>query len=187
MSNKKQGFTLPPNNPFLIQNSSYPCIHFDPAQTDAIRLPAWTGDSTLEPAQVSWLPGVSTIGASHLPYSDGEQAIFFSGGNRIGKIRFTDGSFTLIDEILIPGYEGASISTTELREIEKQMRAAGKDEEKSLALLTDFLRKTEQNTATLMNGAYTVMDKDGNHYAGWGTTIYKAADVRPGHEHKIFP
>jgi hypothetical protein len=34
MPNKKQAHTLPPNNPFLIQNSVYPMVHFDPAQTD---------------------------------------------------------------------------------------------------------------------------------------------------------
>lgn len=32
---------LPPVNPFLIQNSVYPSVHFDPAQTDTTTLPVW--------------------------------------------------------------------------------------------------------------------------------------------------
>jgi hypothetical protein len=31
-----------------------------------------------------------------------------------------------------------------------------------------------------MNGLYTLMDKDGYYYAGWGTSVYKVADVREG-------
>jgi hypothetical protein len=30
---------LPPNNPYLIQNSVYPSIHFNSAQTDTTTLP----------------------------------------------------------------------------------------------------------------------------------------------------
>jgi hypothetical protein len=41
---------LPPNNPFLIQNSVYPSVHFDPAQTDTTSLPIWEGSSKIKPA-----------------------------------------------------------------------------------------------------------------------------------------
>jgi len=81
--------TLPPNNPFLIQNSAYPSVHFNSAQTDATTLPVWQGDVTIEPLQVEWLPGVTTMGTVHRQYSGGEHAVFFSGGNRVGKIRIT--------------------------------------------------------------------------------------------------
>jgi hypothetical protein len=53
---------LPPNNPFLIQNSVYPSVHFDSGQTDTTSLPVWRGDSKLEPSQVQWLPGLNAIG-----------------------------------------------------------------------------------------------------------------------------
>jgi DMSO/TMAO reductase YedYZ molybdopterin-dependent catalytic subunit len=39
-----QRHALPPDNPFLIQNSVYPATHFDPAQTDTTRLPVWEGN-----------------------------------------------------------------------------------------------------------------------------------------------
>jgi hypothetical protein len=53
-------YRLPPNNPFLIQNSVYPSVHFDSGQTDTTTLPVWPGESTLEPSQIQWLPGLRT-------------------------------------------------------------------------------------------------------------------------------
>ena len=169
---------LPPVNPFLIQNSVYPTVHYNPAQTDAITLPIWKGDSKIEPSQVQWLPGVTTIGTVQRTYPDGEKAIVFSGGNRIGKIRITGGLMSMIDEVLIPGYEDKSISTTEIRTIVKEMQANKSDEKRYLESFKRFLEKTGQSSATLGNGVYTLMDKDGYYYAGWGTSVYKVGDVR---------
>ena len=165
--------TMPPVNPYLIQDSVYPSVHFDPAQTDATTLPIWPGSSTLEPSQVQWLPGLTTIGTAHRPYKGDEHAIFFSGGNRIGKIRVTD-------EVAIPGWEDSTISTTRLRSINKRMQASLKDEASYLSALGEFLDETKQSGATLGNGVYTVMDRDGYFYAGWGTSVYKVGDVRAG-------
>ena len=159
---------LPPNNPFLVQNSAYPSVHFDSAQTDTTTLPTWPGKSTLEPSQVDWLPGLTTIGTVHRPYPGGEQAVFFSGGNRVGKIRITGGDFSMVDEVSIPGLEDNTISTTKLRRIVKQMESAKGDETVYLPPLTEFLEITAQSSATLMNGLYTLMDSDGYYYAGWG-------------------
>jgi hypothetical protein len=178
-----QKHNLPPNNPFLIQSSAYPSVHFDPAQTDTTKLPVWKGNMKLEPSQVDWLPGLTTIGTVHRPYSGGEHALFFSGGNRVGKIRITGGDFSMIDEVSIPGLESNTISTTQLRRIVKQMEANIGDEKEYLSPLTEFLEITSQSTATLMNGLYTLMDKDGYYYAGWGTSVYKVADVREGDVH----
>jgi hypothetical protein len=172
--------TLPPNNPFLVQNSVYPSVHFDPAQTDATTLPIWQGSSTVEPSQVQWLPGLTTIGTAHRPYGDGEHTIWFSGGNRVGKIRVTNGVFEAIDEVAIPGWEDKTISTTKLRDIAKRMEANLDNEAGYLAPMNEFLEETEQSGATLGNGVYTLMDKDGYYYAGWGTSVYKVGDVRPG-------
>lgn len=174
---------LPPANPYLIQNSLYPSVHFDPAQTDTTSLPVWKGETKIEPSQVQWLPGVTTIGTVHRPYAGGEHAIFFSGGNRIGKIRVTDDHFEIVDEVAIPGREDDSMSTTEIRRIAKQMEASIGNEEKYLEAFGKYLKETAQNSATLGNGTYTLMDKDGYYYAGWGTTVYKVGDVRPGDVH----
>ena len=169
---------LPPNNPFLIQNSVYPSAHFDSAQTDTTTLPVWLGDSTIEPSQVDWLPGFTHIGAGHRPYPGGEQAVFFSGGGGVGKIRITDGDFSMVDEVSIPGLEDDTISTTRLRRIVKQIESANRDEKDYLPPLTKFLEKTSQSTTTLSNGVYSMMDRDGYYYAGWGTSVYKVGDVR---------
>ena len=125
-----QRHNLPPNNPFLIQNSVYPSTHWDAAQTDATTLPVWPGDSRLEPSQVDWLPGLTHIGVVHRPYAGGEHALFFAGGNRIGKIRITGDDFSMVDEVAIPGLEDTTISTTQLRQIVKQMESAKGNEEK---------------------------------------------------------
>jgi hypothetical protein len=135
---------------------------------------------TIKPSQVDWLPGVTTIGTVHRPYPKGEHAVFFSGGNRVGKIRITDGDFSMIDEVSIPGLENDTMSTTQLRQIVKDMESANGDEKKYLAPFHEFLEKTAQNSVTVSNGIYTFMDKDGYYYAGWGTSVYKIGDVREG-------
>ena len=40
--------TLPPNNPYLIQDSLYPMAHFNSAQTDVTQLSAWQGDRAVQ-------------------------------------------------------------------------------------------------------------------------------------------
>lgn len=178
MFNKK--YALPPNNPYLIQDSLYPMTHFNSAQTDVTSLAAGTEDWTVEPSQTRWLPGVALIGTAHIPYPDGEQALFFAGTNRVGKIRITDGDFSLVDEIFVPGYEQESISTTEIRRIVKEMLDAGNDESKYLPPFSDYLTKIGQSSATIGNGVYTVMDVDGSYFVGWGTTIHKFSDECKG-------
>lgn len=177
------GVALPPVNPFLIQDSVYPSIHFDPGQTDTTALAVWDGNSTLTAGDIEWLPGLTSIGTVHRPYGDGEHAMFFSGGNRFGKVRVTDGDFSIVDEVFVPGTEENTISTTEIRSIVKTMIAADGNEADYLPAFQTFTDKTAQTSATVGNGTYTLMDKDGFYYAGWGTTIYKVGDVRPGDVH----
>jgi hypothetical protein len=171
---------LPPNNPFLIQNTVYPLVHFDTGATDTTTLPSWSGDATLEPSQIEWIPGLTTIGTAHRPYPSGEQALIIAGGNRVGKIRITDGDFSLVHEVTIPGFEDKTMSPDEIREVVKRMEAAEGDEEKYLAAYREFLERADLSSETISNGIYTVMDKDGFYYAGWGTSVYKVGDVREG-------
>jgi hypothetical protein len=180
MTTNKYKYILPPNNPALIQNSHYPSVHFNSAQTDVTRLPAWIGNWTVEPSQIRWLPGAAFIGTAHIPYPDGEQALFFAGTSRVCKIRITGGDFTIVDEIYIPGYEQENISTTDIRRIVKEMHAAGTDESKYLPPFREYLAKIGQSSASIGNGIYTIMDKEGSHFVGWGTSIYKVADIRKG-------
>ena len=46
MPNNKH--TLPPNNPYLIQDSLYPMAHFNSAQTDVTQPPGWMGDRAVQ-------------------------------------------------------------------------------------------------------------------------------------------
>ena len=71
----------------------------------------------------------------------------------------------------------------EIREISRQMQAANRDEEKYLPPFRKFFERTGQGSATIGNGIYTMMDKDGYYYAGWGTSVYKVGDVRNGDVH----
>jgi hypothetical protein len=102
---KKETHQLPPNNPYLMQDSAYSHVHFDPAANDASRVAAWTEDMTLTDANVDWLPWVATIGTSHRHYDNDEEALIVSGSNKVGKIRITNGDFSWIDEIIVPGFE----------------------------------------------------------------------------------
>ena len=62
---EKETHQLPPNNPYLMQDSAYTHVHFDAAANDASRVAAWTGDMILTDANIDWLPWVTTIGTAH--------------------------------------------------------------------------------------------------------------------------
>ena len=177
---KNESHQLPPNNPFLMQNSSYSHVHFDAAANDVTRLAAWTGDITLTDDNVDWLPWVTTIGTAHRPYDNGEEALFVSGTNKVGKIRITNGDFSWIDEIIVPGFDYETPPIEQIEKTVETMRVVGNDEEKYLPPFTDHINNIRQGTANIMNGTYVVMDHEGNYYAGWGTTVYKISDVNHG-------
>lgn len=172
--------SLPPDHPFVMQDSVYPIVHSDPAANDATRVPSWKGSRSLSPDDVDWLPWVTGIGTAHRPYADGEEALFVSGTNKVGKIRITDGDFTFVDEIIVPGFEHENPTIEQTRKVVNDMLEAGSDEKAYLAPLSAFLRQEEQSIQTLVNGAYTVMDHEGSFYAGWGTTVHKISDQRKG-------
>lgn len=134
---RSQSYQLPQNNPYLIQNSKYPSIHFNSAQSDVTDLPTWNQNITLSEENVKWLPGVTSIGAAHRPYGDGEEALFVAGTNKVGKIRITNGDFSWVDEVMIPGFEYETPSTEQIAQTVNAMMAAENDEEKYLPLATE--------------------------------------------------
>lgn len=172
---------LPPTNPFLMSGSVYPMVHWNPAATDVTSQGAWIGDHTVKPEQVKWLPmPPSSIGTAHYPYPGGEDALFISGSNRVSKLRITDGDLTLIDQVIIPGYDEQNATEQDVRELVGAIEAGGTEELKYLPPLQTYLQKHGTSGDNLPYGLYTFLDRDGNYYAGWGTTIYKVADERPG-------
>ena len=180
MTDRKQKHTLPPNNPALIQNSSYGHVHFDPAANDATEWPAWKADFALAEENIQWLPWVTTIGTAHRPYANGEEALFVSGTNKFGKIRITNGDFSWVDEILVPDFEYDTPAVPEIQKTVEEMRVDVTKEVAYLPPFVDHVKAIRQGGATLMNGTYVVMDHEGNYFAGWGTTIFKVRDITPG-------
>ena len=126
-SQKNAGYQLPPNNPFLIQNSVYPSVHFNTAQSDVTQLPSWTEDINLNEENVKWLPWVTSIGTAHLPYKSGEEALFVAGTNKVGKIRITNGDFSWVDELMIPGFEYETPTAEQITQTVEDMMEAGED------------------------------------------------------------
>ena len=173
-------YQMPPNNPFLIQNSMYPSVHFNTAQSDATSLNSWDKDITLTEKNIKWLPWVTSIGAAHRPYKNGEEALFVAGTNKVGKIKISNGEFAWVDELTIPDLKYKTASAEKIRQRVEAMIAAGLDEEKYLPIYEEHLKENKQSSATLGNGVYTVMDKDGNYFAGFGTSMYKVSDEVPG-------
>ena len=83
----KLSHQLPPTNPFLIANSSYPSVHSNPAQSDVTKWATWNENIAIKAENTQWLPWVTSIGTVHRPYGNGEEALFVSGTNKIGKIK----------------------------------------------------------------------------------------------------
>jgi hypothetical protein len=173
-------YQLPPTNPYLIQNSRYPSVHFNAAQSDATSLPSWDNSLTIKEENIKWLPWVTSIGAAHRPYDSGEEALFVSGTNKVGKIRITDGDFSWVDELMIPGFEYETPSVEQMKQTVEEMIAAGMEEEKYLPPYGEHVKAIRQSSANIANGIYTVMDHEGNYFIGWGTSMYRVSDKKPG-------
>jgi hypothetical protein len=170
----------PPNNPYLIQNSVYPSVHFNTAQSDLTQLPSWTENITVNDENVKWLPWVTSIGTAHLPYNSGEEALFVAGTNKVGKIRITDGDFSWIDELMIPGFEYETPTAEQITRTVEEMREAGDDEEKYLASYSKHVKAIQQSSANIAFGIYSLMDHEGNFYVGWETSVHRVSDKIPG-------
>jgi hypothetical protein len=169
----------PPAHPFLMANSVYPMIHWNAQATDVTSIESWTGNHKVSPQQVQWIPmPPSNVGTAHYPYPDGEQALIFSGNNSVSKLRITNGALELISQVKIPGYEVMNATEKEIRDLVKTLDTTNEDV--FLPAIQAYSKKHGATGETLAYGVYTLLDKDGNYYAGWGTTVYKIADETPG-------
>ncbi len=177
---KSDTFQLPQINPYMIQNSHNPTVHFNSAQSDVSNLPTWNKDITLKKENVKWLPWVTSIGTAHRPYKSGEEALFVAGTNKVGKIRITNGDFSWVDEVMIPGFEYETPSPEQMKKTVEEMIAAGNDEEKYLPPYAKHVKDIRQSSANIAFGIYCVMDNEGNYFVGWGTSMYRVSDKTPG-------
>ncbi|MCK4823881.1 hypothetical protein KA005_49465, partial [bacterium] len=140
-------YQLPPNNPYLIQNSQYPSVHFNPAQSDATDLPTWNKDITLKEENIKWLPWLTHVGTAHRPYENGEEALFVAGTNKVGKIKITNGDFSWIEEVMIPDFEYETPTAEQITQTVEAMMAAGNDKEKYLSLYAKHVKDIRQSSA----------------------------------------
>ncbi len=171
--------TAPPINPFLIANSVYPMIHSNSAATDTTSVPGWTGDHTLSEADVQWVPQPpANVGAAFRTYAGGEESLWMSGSNRVCKYRTTGEALDLIHCAKVPGFEASETTDADVRALVETLDAAGSDESKWLEPLRAYNDAHDVTGTSLAYGVYTLMDREGNYYSGWGTTIYRFADER---------
>lgn len=173
--------SFPPQNPYLMGGSVYPCVHWDSTASDSTPLRVWRSDRVVDESEVDWIPSTPhNMGMGHRPYEDGEEAVLFSGSGCVGKIRITGGAFELIDRLLIPGFEQQFAPEDEVRSVVAGVHDAGTDDATILARLHEFLDPRGVAKENVPNGVYVMLDRDGNYFAGFGTTIYKVADESPG-------
>jgi len=146
-----------PVNPFLIQGSVYPMVHWNSASSDVSDIATWEGNSKITKDQVQWIPiPPSNIGMAHYPYPNGEEAIFLSGSNRTSKFRVTDGTLELISVAKIDGLDIMDAYEEEIRQLVKEMNTT--DESVFLPKLQDYNERHNTNLNTLAGGVYTFMD-----------------------------
>lgn len=169
-----------PKNPFLYPNSSQPIIHFNSAQTDANIFAMPKGDVTITPEQVEFIPAsISIPGTVHKNYDDGTAVILASTNSSVMKVRFDDGKFEKIDEILIPGFEQDNAPAEAVSDVLELMDDNYMNEEIALDAMDKYMRKYNLSTVNAPNGLYTFADKDGHYYAGYKTSVFRVSDVDP--------
>ena len=171
----------PPSHPFLMADSVYPMIHFDAAQTDYTALPMWTGNETIDPSRIAFAPtGIGNIGLSHRTYPNGDEVVFLSGPSHVAKYRLPpEGGLEYIDEITIPGFEHHYISPEATGALVADLDALADDEPAFIERAQATLREKDITLQSYASGVYTLMDKDGHYYAGYGTKLIRVSDVTP--------
>jgi hypothetical protein len=173
--------TSVPNNPYLIQNSFYPIIHYNSSQTDEIGTSYGKGDWQVKPGEINFQPGgLGNPGQAYRKYEDGREAMVMSGPGRVAKYRFDGGRLELVNELKIPGHEKLFLGHDQILELVKALDEAGTDDAKFTAITKAEADRSGVSKDNWPNGMYTLMDKDGYYYAGYGTVLYKFGDEKPG-------
>lgn len=170
---------ISPPHPFLIEESVYPIIHFDSGQSDFTNLPMWTGTQTVSQDRIAFAPtGIGNIGMVHRTYPDGENIVFISGPGRVAKYRLPpDGGLEYIDHVVIPGFERNYVSPEEVGALVEDLDDLSEDEPAFLERLQTVLREKDITLHSYASGVYTLMDKNGDYFAGYGTNLVKISDA----------
>lgn len=169
-----------PENPHLYANSSQPIIHFNSAQTDVNVYPMPKGDVVISPEQVGFIPASLAIpGTVHKNYDDGSKVVLASTNSSVMKVRFDDGRFEKIDEILIPGFEQDNAKGEVVGALLDDLDAHYMDEAYTLDKLDSYMDTYHLGTENAPNGLYTFADSKGDYFAGYKTSVFRVSDVDP--------
>jgi len=169
-----------PVNPFLYPRSGIVMGHWDPQQSDVSRLPMPTGHIKPEALDVRFVPGnLINWATAHAPTRDGPEIAWFSGPAMVGTVRLDGGRFELLHTLVVPGYEHLAVKPERMRQLVADLDAAGADEARLRAIFLQGVKEAGLSVATLFNGAYTILDKDGYDFAVYGTGLYKFGHTDP--------
>ena len=150
-----------PRNPFMLDGSIQPIIHYDCGQSDAIDVEMWSGEHVVEPAQVSYLPApVGIPGCVHRPYLDGTAAMIVSTNCSVTKVRIDGGRFEVVNELVVPGQERTYPAPGEVAALVETMDAAYLDEPAFLAAFKAYLVEHGVSVVNGPFGLYTVIGTD---------------------------
>ena len=166
--------------PYLMDDSVYPIIHFDAAQNDSTSLPMWTGDQQVTADRVSFAPtGIGNIGMAHRTYPDGQDVVFISGPGRVAKYKLPPGGgLDYVSHVLIPGYDRNYVPPEVVGPPVDDLDALSDDEPAFIARAQGVLREHDITLQSYASGVYTLMDRDGHYFAGYGTHLVKVSDAR---------
>jgi hypothetical protein len=169
---------MPAKNPFLA-DSVFPITHFNPAVTDAVAHAGPTSGRALGDADVMTVATLYTSSGT-VKTIGGATIIVASGIDGIRKINATEKSFDLVSLLPYPGLEALPERTTPAALAallaEADAAVAARDEAKIIAL-SKRLADRGLSRRYKRNGALSLIDNEGFHYAGFGgVKIVKTTD-----------
>ena len=171
-----QSTNVPARNPWLA-DSIYPISHHDPAGTDVTAVAGPVRGRKLTPldiriAPAPWIsqPTVKRIG--------NETVVIASGGHGVMKIRATGESFDVISNLLHPEVEvdDADALLKKMSDVVAAIDQARRDKNDEAVVQAGSRFATELLGLGVGGGAYNLIDRDGYHYAAYGTHILKSFD-----------
>ena len=171
---------LPPKNPWLT-NSVFPTSHHNPGQTDVSPV---AGPVRSQNLTVNDVKTVSTVFNTHptLRRNGDERVLFLSQPNGITKVLATGEKFEQVSYLPYPAPEfedmAKKATPAAIDELLKKVNAARRAyDDKALLSLSKSISDIGFNLRTVANGGYSMIDKDGNHYAVYGgVNVLKSTD-----------
>lgn len=160
---------LPPKNPWLA-DTPYPISHHDAAQSDSTIVDGPRIGKELGLEDVKTVPVLWTSAPTYKTVN-GETTVIAANPLGIIKIRATGEDFTMISNVPYPGREDvhAEVSDQDIMDVMNDIDERRYKKQDWMLLLNSWYMywKLNVNLRTMPNGAYSVIDKDGYHYAAY--------------------